>query len=365
MRSTVSLAIRRAVLLALAPACSSGTVTPDAGMDAQTVDATTSDVDTSDVADAGNDIDDSSISIPDVQPPPGCFLTGKPDGFAPCGYTEALNDPDVCQVDPNADGGTQDPNVCYHLCSWDEPDCYYYELPPLEDGGDASYYLTCGAGCIGRLHDDARADAASTCAHLRATAADFLADAARLEAASIDAFEIVARELEAFGAPAELVVAAREAAREEQRHARVVSKLARRRGASVERPVTPDRRTRDLRAFAIENAIEGCVRETYGAALATFQASRARASDVRTAMREIARDESSHAALSFRIDAWLRARLDDAARAELDRARAEAIAALESHLATAPRRSFDDELGLPPRAEALAMLNELRASLWS
>jgi hypothetical protein len=82
-------------------------------------------------------------------------------------------------------------------------------------------------------------------------------------------------------------------------------------------------------------------------------------------MHDIARDESSHAALSFRIDAWLRTHLDAAARADLDHARAEAISALESHLETAPRRSFDDELGLPPRIEALAMLHELRASLWS
>ena len=131
MRSRIPDLIRGAALLALAPtACGDTKLASDAGPDAQPVlDATTNDVDTSDAADAGGDVDDSSVFIPDVHPPPGCLITGKPDGFAPCGYTELLNDPDACTVDPNADGGTQDSNLCYQLCSWDEPDCYYYELP--------------------------------------------------------------------------------------------------------------------------------------------------------------------------------------------------------------------------------------------
>ena len=355
--------IRGAALLALAPtACGDGKlVGNDAGPDVQSpLDATTNDVVTTDAADAGGDeVDDSSVFIPDVQPPPGCIITGKPDGFAPCGYTELLNDVDACLIDPNAEGGTQDSNLCYQLCSWDEPDCYYYELP------EAGYYLTCGAGCIGRLHDAARADAATTCASLAQSAGDFLADAARLEAASIDAFEIVAKELEAFGAPAGLVQRAREAAREERRHARVVASLAVRRGASPRKPSAMMHRSRDLRAFAIENAVEGCVRETYGAALATFQASRARAADVREAMREIARDESSHAELGFAIDAWLATRLDEDARRDVESARAKAIDALASHVESAPARAFDAELGIPSREEARTMLCELRHALWS
>jgi hypothetical protein len=362
MRSRIPDLIRGAALLALAPtACGGGTpATNDAGPDAQSpIDATTNDVDTSDAGDE-SDVDDSSVFIPDVHPPPGCIITGKPDGFAPCGYTELLNDPDACTVDPTADGGTQDSNLCYQLCSWDEPDCYYYELP------EAGYYLTCGAGCIGRLHDGARADAASTCASLASDAGDFLADAARLEAASIHAFEIVAKELEAFGAPADLVARAREAANEERRHARVVAALAVRRGSSPRAPSKITRRaTRELRALAIENAIEGCVRETYGAALATFQASRAAADDVREAMRTIARDESSHAALSFAIDAWLATRLDEDDRRDVDAARAKAIDALASHLEDAPARAFDAELGMPAREEARAMFGELRRSVWN
>jgi hypothetical protein len=362
MRSRIPDLIRGAALLALVPTACGGdkTATNDAGPDVQPpVDATTYDVDTTDAGDEGDADDSSTFQIPDVHPPPGCIITGKPDGFAPCGYTEALNDPDACTVDPTADGGTQASSLCYQLCSWDEPDCYYYELP------EAGYYLTCGAGCIGRLHDGARSEAASTCASLGRSAGDFLADAARLEAASVDAFEIVARELEAFGAPDDLVQAARGAAREERRHARIVAALAMRRGSSpvAASKVTP--RSRDLRAFAIENAVEGCVRETYGAALATFQAERARAADVRDAMREIATDESGHAALSFAIDAWLATCLDAEARHDVEAARANAIDALEAHLAEAPPRAFDAELGMPHREEARAMFRELRRTVWA
>jgi len=362
MRSRIPDLIRGAALLALTPtACGDGKLAQnDAGPDVQSpVDATTNDVDTNDAGDAGDVDDSSTFVIPDVQPPPGCFITGKPDGFAPCGYTELLNDVDACTVDPNADGGTQDSNLCYQLCSWDEPDCYYYELP------EAGYYLTCGAGCIGRLHDGARADASRTCASLAGDAGDFLADAARLEAASIDAFEIVAKELEAFGAPADLVSRARVAARQERRHARVVAALAARRGASPRAPTKVTHRTRDLRAFAIENAVEGCVRETYGAALATFQAARASAKDVRDAMRTIARDESSHAALSFAIDAWLETRLSPSDRRDVHEARGKAIDALASHVDGAGPHAFDAELGMPARDEACAMLGELRRTVWT
>lgn len=364
MRSNIPHLIRGAALLALAPtACGSDRpANSDGGTDANApFDVTTNDVDLSDAADASaDDVDDSStFVIPDVQPPPGCILTGKPDGFAPCGYTEALNDPDACTVDPNADGGTQDSNLCYQLCSWNEPDCYYYELP------EAGYYLTCGAGCIGRLHDGARNDAATTCAPLHETAADFLADAARLEAASVDAFEIVATELAAFGAPADLVAAARQAAREERRHARIVGALATARGASLRKPASAERRARDLRAFAIENAVEGCVRETYGAALATFQSERARAVDVRDAMRSIAADESSHAALSFAIDAWLKSRLTENDRRDVERARDSAIAALASHVDGGRKRVFDVELGMPTGDQACAMFDALRRTVWA
>jgi hypothetical protein len=55
---------------------------------------------------------------------------------------------------------------------------------------------------------------------------------------------------------------------------------------------------------ALENAVEGCVRETYGAALACACAARAADARVRDVMRSIARDECKHAELSWKLAAW-------------------------------------------------------------
>jgi hypothetical protein len=84
---------------------------------------------------------------------------------------------------------------------------------------------------------------------------------------------------------------------------------------------------RALEAIAIENAIEGCVRETFGALVAAWQAREARDPVVRAVMKRIARDETNHASLGWAIDTWARTRLDRAARRRVDAARAVAVRA--------------------------------------
>jgi hypothetical protein len=112
----------------------------------------------------------------------------------------------------------------------------------------------------------------------------FFGDMAMLEAASVYAFEIIARELEAFGAPKDLIAQARLAAADEVRHAEVVSGLARMFGAVPGQPEVASRPLRNLHAFALDNAVEGCVRETFGALLAAYQAQQADHAAVRAAL---------------------------------------------------------------------------------
>src|SRR6185295_13249702 len=121
---------------------------------------------------------------------------------------------------------------------------------------------------------------------------------------SIHAFRRLARELRAHGAPSDLVNAARACARDEARHARTMARLARAHGATIDRVHVEDVGTRDLEAIARENAVEGCVGETYGALLAIWQAEHAADADVRAAMREIAPDEMRHAALAWAVATW-------------------------------------------------------------
>ena len=196
--------------------------------------------------------------------------------------------------------------------------------------------------------------------------ARFLAATAHLEAASVVAFDRLAGELAAHGAPETLVRAARRSAREEVRHARVTGRLAERAGACPEPvTVTAEAAPRTLEAIAADNAVEGCVRETFGAVVAKRQAEAAGDPEVRRAMETIARDETRHAQLSWERSRWLDGRLDAAARRRVRRERDRAVEGLLRELAAEPHPSLTGDLGLPTASQALAAARDLRASLWS
>lgn len=175
--------------------------------------------------------------------------------------------------------------------------------------------------------------------------ARWLATVAHLEAASIDAFRLLRRDLAAHGAPRALLRAASRAARDERRHARRMSALARRSGAAIEAPRTAPSPTPDLESLASHNAVEGCVRETFGALVARYQATHAQDHEVAAALARIAAEEARHAALAFRIDAWARRRLDRAARARVDEARRRAAEELCAGVSLDASARAD--LGLP------------------
>lgn len=212
----------------------------------------------------------------------------------------------------------------------------------------------------------------------------FLAEQAALEAASVRAFVELRADLAAHGAPRSLLRACNEAAADEVRHARVCARLARRhrahahvvdaseaaptarqarRGLTVE--TAPRRAYRPtLRELAIDNAVEGCVRETYGAVVAGYQARAAADLAIRVAMAAIARDEAKHAQLAWRVQRWLAPRLSPAERRAADNhARA---ARAELHAAAG---AIDGELarvvGLPSESAARRLLGELARTVWS
>lgn len=192
---------------------------------------------------------------------------------------------------------------------------------------------------------------------------EFFAEVAHLEAASVDAFAQIEQELRAFGAPQRLIQRARRARADEVRHARILRGLAERRGAEVAVPQVRALEPRSLEAFAHDNAVEGCVRETFGALVAHVQATRARDAEVRRVMRGVARDETRHAALSWSIAAWAEARLDAAARARVRQARQAAVAQLHQDLGERFGVAVETEAGMPTPAEARAMLEAMADDL--
>lgn len=190
----------------------------------------------------------------------------------------------------------------------------------------------------------------------RSSSGAVLARAAHLEAASVVAFEELARSLASFGAPVDLVQRARLAAKEEARHAEVVGRLALRRG---DRPRPVRRRSTarpSLLELAIHNAREGCAAETLAAAIAMVQARTAADQDVRSAMVSIAEEEASHAALAYAVDDWARTKLSDLERARLDRAHRSAWRALTVRADAGPPIV---ELGIPSGAFRARLATEL------
>ncbi len=189
--------------------------------------------------------------------------------------------------------------------------------------------------------------------------ARWLAEGAHLEAASVPAFEDLAAELDSFGAPAHLARAARRSVDDERRHARQLRRFAHRLGASVDEVRRRETGLRGPEAVAIDNAIEGCGREAYGAIGAAFQAENAASREVRRVYRGIARDEARHALLSFAANHWLRSQLSLPARRRVDEARRESLAALAVGLDQETEQTLGEVMGLPDATRAMDVLSLL------
>ncbi|MEW6430225.1 MAG: ferritin-like domain-containing protein [Myxococcota bacterium] len=187
--------------------------------------------------------------------------------------------------------------------------------------------------------------------------------AAHLEAASVHAFERLRAELALHGAGDALEGAAVLSAVEEVQHAHVTARLAERFGAAVEPPRVMPKPLRSLLEVALDNAVEGCVRETYGALVAHHQAAHAADAEIREVMTRIAGDETRHAELSWDIAAWAQTRLSPSERAQVRQAQREAVAKLRAELSVPVDPALVETAGLPDAASAVAMLEVMIAGL--
>jgi hypothetical protein len=162
----------------------------------------------------------------------------------------------------------------------------------------------------------------------RTVGAEF-AERAYLEAVSVHAFATLERELARYGAPLSILRDVRRARRDEIRHTSLMARLARRFGSPPplfeSPPLAP---VRGLLAISRENAVEGCVRETYGAVVALVEARTSPDPQVRLTMRRIAIDECRHAELAWAIAAWIEPKLTTEERRRVRRATREAVVAL-------------------------------------
>jgi len=214
----------------------------------------------------------------------------------------------------------------------------------------------CGTFCEGRRTAGVAEQEAKT-----GSLGEYFATCAYLEATSVIAFERMYVELEAHRAPRELLGRVMRARAEEVRHTELTSSLARAHG---EEPCLPKREphgaVRSLFEIARENAVEGCVRETYGAALALLRASRAEDSGVREVAREIAQDEVRHAELAWDVAAWITLRLSNEERARIAGDVRDAVAELSRGDSEPARSPALAAAGMPDareRTELVALLD--------
>jgi hypothetical protein len=195
--------------------------------------------------------------------------------------------------------------------------------------------------------------------------AQFLLDSALFEAASIPSFLMLAEDLRALDAPATLVKDALAAAQDEVVHAQTMASLAQSAGATNGAAHVPARARKSLWAVAKENAVEACVRETYGAMVAHHQAACATDPAIAEAMATIAEDETRHAALGHRIALWAQERLSVQERSLLKTLQSQAIAALRADVQVRYEEDVYVKAGMPTPAVALRLIDSMERHVWS
>jgi hypothetical protein len=303
--------------------------------DAATFDAAAPDV----AADADADATSWLVSCDDAGSAPGCGdwcvatsdVTGVPD-----------------------DGGVAPSAVCATVC------VEFAQMCAVVEADASTAVVRCHRDCTGRRP----AGLVEPPLRARSELGAHFAAMAYLEAASVHAFRALRDELRHHGAPRSLIRAAERAARDERRHARMTSALARRHGGVVP-PVRRERtRARSIEAIALENAVEGCVRETYGATMATYQARVAADPAVRAALERIAADETRHAALAWRVAGWMNGRLEPGARRRIDEARRMAVIELVASASREPPAAVAHAAGVPRPSQAKALVAGLAAALF-
>ncbi|HEY2366339.1 MAG TPA: ferritin-like domain-containing protein [Polyangiaceae bacterium] len=301
------------------------------------------------------------------EPVVGCGGCGCTDSATPSDYATtydlcAQDDAGLLDASADADAdGTADGGVCFASCALAcqaaAPKGEFATCLGETDAGESRT-----AQCESTTECTGRRPAGLVDAHRMARAGSLgeaLARSAWLEAASVHAFRRLARELRAYGAPSELVHAARTAARDEIRHARAMRALATRYGAIVPKVAVIEDGARDLEAIARENAVEGCVSETFGAVLGAFQAEHATDPDIAAALLSIAPDELRHAALAWAVAEWIEPRLSAEARARVERARVEVTTTYLHNTHILPAPPVASALGLPTAAGAHTLARAL------
>lgn len=315
--------LRRFLLAALGVgACggmSVGTEISQGGPDASSPppDAST---ETTDVVVAPDAVLDALPPVPNCRQRSGqCF---SPEAMITMWNSPIGRNPDVIDAGPPP----VDPNGCLPAVHTRDGCCIQASAGPNFSGTECCYVF-CGGACCGRpfvVGGEVRVADARVASHFSdgggfsmappqdertrdAVAQAWLLDA-QMEHASIAAFARFTLELLAVGAPASLVADCQSAALDEVRHAKktfaLASHLLGREVGPAPLSVSGLELTISLEELAAAAFRDGCVGETLAALLAMRQAEVSAVPEVAAFLRDLAREESNHAALAYRFVAW-------------------------------------------------------------
>lgn len=239
---------------------------------------------------------------------------------------------------------------CSNLCTT-ELNVYYDYLCGCDYQGvdsDGMHPVTCEftqCAVEGRVHGSIQKLTQSTgCSGL----GRYFARAYHAEASAVEAFLELRKELQFHSAPTELIARCFLAAKEEVVHAQMMAKLA-----EIHQGQLPDLsfgefEPRTLFELALDNAVEGCIFETFSALKMLQQAQRATDPVIAQTLNSIAKDEVNHAELSWNIHHYMMTRLSDEERTLVQKAQKEAITKIGNASNNISQLSIEDQdrLGL-------------------
>ncbi|WP_146648779.1 hypothetical protein [Labilithrix luteola] len=198
----------------------------------------------------------------------------------------------------------------------------------------------------------------------------YFARSAYHQAASALAFDRLRRELDAYGSPGGLLERCEQARARELMHSALFAELAEQFATPVTMPArapTECLAVRPLVDVAIDNAVEGVVRSTFGAAVARYRATHAEDPEIRRVMEIIAEDEQVHAELAHDIASWLHDATDASTSIEgilVEDSIRHAARALAQELDMDPDPSLCTQAGIPSRLDALTIWSRLSHRVW-
>lgn len=245
--------------------------------------------------------------------------------------------------------------------------------PPAPEDDSATsiacrFEVKTDCGGVGRWVPGARVSGARPPLRTRSrfdpATSSWVSHAAGLERLSVHAFAHLGRQLDRFRAPLVLRQRVQRARNDERRHARQMTALGRELGVAprVVQVALPERLS--LVDLAIENAVHGCLEETWGALLLHHQATTAPRGAHRHLFATIAKDEMRHAALSWDLHTWAMGRLSTGDQARVLAAMATGLDALRARAAQPVEATLVSTLGLPDLETAKALFAALEAQLF-